>query len=375
MTKVLYPISADPITFGHLDIIARASKLFDKVIVGIAQNDTKNYLFTEEERFEMVKKVTQHLPNVFIVSYKGLTVDYAWQNNINVIIRGIRGEKDLEYETVYQNINNTQFANIEHLSMFSRPEYTHISSSVVKSLVHDYGFIHQMVPLLVKQELEKKVHQQYFIGLSGEIACGKSYVAKELEKVAKSKQVDFCNIELDELNHEILTDQNFESYKIIRQEIFEIFGQDLEEKDGSVNRKKLGKIVFENPQKREELEAILWPAVLKLFRQKIQGKTGIILINAALLAEAKMLWLCNNNLILISTSQKIQHKRLKNRGLNGAEIENRLSSQKSFLQKKSLVESAILKDKHGEIIYFENLDASEKEVEKLFGQIQNLFKK
>ena len=375
MIKVLYPISADPITFGHLDIIARASKLFDKVIVGIAQNDTKNYLFTEEERFEMVKKVTQHLPNVFVVSYKGLTVDYAWQNNINIIIRGIRGEKDLEYETVYQNINNTQFANIEHLSMFSKPKYTHISSSVVKSLVRDYGFIHQMVPLLVKQELEKKVHQQYFIGLSGEIACGKSYVGKELAKIAKTKGVEFCNIELDELNHEILTDQNFESYKIIRQEIFEIFGQDLKQKDGSVNRKKLGKIVFENLQKREELEAILWPAILKLFRQKIQGKTGIILINAALLAEAKMLWLCNNNLILISTSQKIQHERLKNRGLNEAEIENRLNSQKSFLQKKLLVESAILKDKYGKIIYFENLDASEKEVEKLFGEIQNLFEK
>src|SRR6478735_5475633 len=98
MNRAIYAFSGDPITFGHLDIIERAAKIFDELIVAIGVNPSKKYLFTLEERAQMAKAATAHIPNSKVIYFYGLLVDYAYENNISTIIRGLRNSEDFNFE-------------------------------------------------------------------------------------------------------------------------------------------------------------------------------------------------------------------------------------------------------------------------------------
>lgn len=153
----VYPGSFDPITNGHLDVISRSSKLFDKVIVGISKSsNSKNYLFTDKERLELVNDCTKHLKNVEPIVFEGLLVDFAKNNKINLIIRGLRAFSDFESEFQMSLMNRKLNTDVTTIFLMPHEKYTHISSSIVKEVFSLKGNISDYVSDVVLEALTKK---------------------------------------------------------------------------------------------------------------------------------------------------------------------------------------------------------------------------
>jgi len=152
----VYPGSFDPITAGHVDIIQRLARIFDQVIVLVAQSGDKKYMFTAEERAEFIQNQFGHLQNVKVDFFNGLTVDYMKKNNAKVIVRGLRAVADFEYEGALASMNKTLAPEIETFMIFSRPEFYFISSRGVKEVAKNKGDLSGLVPDRVKDALIKK---------------------------------------------------------------------------------------------------------------------------------------------------------------------------------------------------------------------------
>jgi pantetheine-phosphate adenylyltransferase len=145
MKRVVCPGSFDPITFGHLDIIKRASELFDEVVIAVLVNTTKKTLFTVDERLEMIREVTAELPNVRVDSWKGLLVDYCETHEVKAIVKGLRAVTDFDYELQMSQIN-LQLKGIETLFMATAPAHSFLSSSLVKEIATFSGDVSAYLP-------------------------------------------------------------------------------------------------------------------------------------------------------------------------------------------------------------------------------------
>ncbi|EAC3043063.1 pantetheine-phosphate adenylyltransferase [Listeria monocytogenes] len=150
------PGTFDPITNGHLDIIERAAKIFDVLYVSVLNNSSKKPLFTIEERMEMIRQVTAHLPNVQVESASGLTVDYAATRGATAIVRGLRAVSDFEYEMQIASMNRTLNADIETLFVMTNTKYSFLSSSMVKEVAQYQGDISELVPEIVNEQVQAK---------------------------------------------------------------------------------------------------------------------------------------------------------------------------------------------------------------------------
>ena len=157
MSVAVYPGSFDPITNGHIEIIKRGTKIFDKIIVAVLINVEKRYLFNIDERVELIKKVTSDIENVEVVSFDGLLVNFLKERNINVILKGIRTTCDFEYEMQMAIINKELNNDIETICMMSSPEYLHISSSNVKQIAKFNGNIEKLVPKEILRNILDKI--------------------------------------------------------------------------------------------------------------------------------------------------------------------------------------------------------------------------
>ncbi|MGK7945161.1 MAG: pantetheine-phosphate adenylyltransferase [Microcystaceae cyanobacterium] len=142
----LYPGSFDPITLGHLDIIERGSKLFEKVIVTVLCNPNKQPLFTVEKRVEQIRLCTQHLDHIEVDNFLGLTVDYARSNQAGVLLRGLRVLSDFEKELQMAHTNKTLWKELEPVFLATQKEYSFLSSSIVKEIAQFGGDISHLVP-------------------------------------------------------------------------------------------------------------------------------------------------------------------------------------------------------------------------------------
>jgi pantetheine-phosphate adenylyltransferase len=157
LTKIaVVPGSFDPITMGHLDIIKRASTIFDEVKVVVMNNSSKNPLFKVEERVALIAEVTSSIPNVEVDSFSGLLIDYAVDVKANAIIRGLRAVSDFEYEMQITSMNRFLNENIETLFMVSNNHYSFLSSSIVKEVAKYKGNISGLVPEAVEHALKLK---------------------------------------------------------------------------------------------------------------------------------------------------------------------------------------------------------------------------
>ncbi|MBF0715648.1 pantetheine-phosphate adenylyltransferase [Gemelliphila palaticanis] len=156
----IIPGSFDPITNGHLDIIERSSKIFDEIIVAILVNPDKKYLFTLEERVEMIEKSISTLSNVKVDSFCGLLVNYAKKVNSNIIVRGLRAVSDFEYEMQLTSMNKSLDSNIETFYMMTNTKYSFISSSVVKGVSGFGADLTKFVPKIVSEKLEEKLKEE-----------------------------------------------------------------------------------------------------------------------------------------------------------------------------------------------------------------------
>jgi pantetheine-phosphate adenylyltransferase len=160
MKKIaVYPGSFDPITFGHLDIINRALKLFDEVIVAVANNEQKNPLFTVDERVAMIKSVMKDNTRATVDTFDGLLVDYARACKAQAIVRGLRAISDFEYELQMAQINRGISREVETVFFMTSVFYSFLSSSIVKEVYSLKGPIDGLVPPLVKKALDKKFNR------------------------------------------------------------------------------------------------------------------------------------------------------------------------------------------------------------------------
>lgn len=165
MIKIaVYPGSFDPVTNGHVDIIDRASKAFDCLIVAVLENPRKNPLFSVEERIQMLNTVMAKMPNVEVDYYQGLLIDYAVQKNALVIVKGLRAVSDFEYEFQMAMINHKLNPSIETMFMMTNSKYSYLSSSIVKEIASYGGCIRGLVPeelyALVLRKFAKEVSCQ-----------------------------------------------------------------------------------------------------------------------------------------------------------------------------------------------------------------------
>jgi pantetheine-phosphate adenylyltransferase len=154
----IYPGSFDPITNGHLDMIARSSKLFDKLVVAVLQNRSKHPLFDTEERKEMLTEVVGNIPNVEIDSFDGLLVDYAAKRQARVIIRGIRAISDYEHELQMTLMNRRLRPETETVFLMASEDHSFISSRMVKEVISLNGNVSGLVPKTVEERLRQKLH-------------------------------------------------------------------------------------------------------------------------------------------------------------------------------------------------------------------------
>lgn len=160
MATAVYPGSFDPITYGHLDIIRRASEVFDKVIVGVLKNQTKTPLFNFDERVEMIREVVKDFPNVEVVSFHGLLIEFTKKMNADVIVRGIRAVSDFEYELMMAQTNKQLNSDVETMFFATSAKYSFLSSSTVRELAMFDGDIEPFVPAYVREKICEKIDEQ-----------------------------------------------------------------------------------------------------------------------------------------------------------------------------------------------------------------------
>jgi len=339
LKRALYTGSFDPITLGHLDLIHRCSQVFNEVIIGIGINPTKKYLFDIDKRIELIKNNIVN-KNISIIKIENgrLSADIAYELDA-VLIKGIRMGNDFDYERLINDINHIHNLKLDTFILPAQPNLQSVSSSAAKEIVKLNGNLEQFVPINVKAALEKEITGQTRIGLTGVIGSGKSTIVKELLKLSTPK-FPIHNIDLDIIANDILFVLKDPSYVLLRNYLSDYFKINW-------NKKELGEIVFGDKGKRDFLNETLKMPIMARIRYELNNKNGIIVFNGALLIEAKLLHLHNNNLVLLEVNRKDQINRLKDRGHNSEQIKRRINAQLSTSEKCKLSILQQIKDKYG----------------------------
>ena len=157
MQRAVYPGTFDPMTMGHVDLVKRASKLFDSVVIAIASSDSKKPMFSLEERIEIGNKIFADDPKVEVVGFSGLLVNFAKDNDANILIRGLRVVADFEYEFQLANMNRAMSPDIESVFLTPKEEYSYISSSLVKEIATMGGDVTRFVDPVTLDALNQKI--------------------------------------------------------------------------------------------------------------------------------------------------------------------------------------------------------------------------
>ena len=160
MKKAVYPGSFDPLTFGHLDIIKRAAKIFDELTVAVLDNKAKTPLFSVDERVNILKEAVKDIPNVKVESFNGLLIDYAKDKGFHTSIRGLRAITDFEYELQFSQTNRKIMPTVDTIFLTTSLQYAYLSSSIVKEVASYGGDISEFVPGFVAEKIIEKINKK-----------------------------------------------------------------------------------------------------------------------------------------------------------------------------------------------------------------------
>ena len=160
MLRAVYPGSFDPVTFGHLDIITRSAKLVDELIVGVLVNNAKSPLFSVEERVKILEKTVENLPNVKVIPFEGLLVEFVRKMEAQMVVRGLRAITDFEYELQMAQTNHKLEPEVETIFLTTSLDYSYLSSSTVKEVAAFGGDISQFVPHIVIERMQEKMDKK-----------------------------------------------------------------------------------------------------------------------------------------------------------------------------------------------------------------------
>lgn len=160
MLRAVYPGSFDPVTFGHLDIITRSARLVDELIVGVLVNNAKSPLFSVEERVKILEKTVENLPNVKVIPFEGLLVEFVRKMKAQMVVRGLRAITDFEYELQMAQTNHKLEPEVETIFLTTSLDYSYLSSSTVKEVAAFGGDISQFVPDIVIERMQEKMDKK-----------------------------------------------------------------------------------------------------------------------------------------------------------------------------------------------------------------------
>jgi pantetheine-phosphate adenylyltransferase len=354
-----YPGSFDPITHGHIHMIEVAARQIPQLVVAIGFNPAKDYLLFRRAREEICRRALAHLPNVRVDSFSGLLAHYVAEQRLHTIFRGVRNFADVDGEQILDLFNKSQATDwrADQLLIPADPHQTYISSSALKAACKEQANVRAMAPPLAKQAVECRQNRQYFYGVTGPSGAGKGHLCQRFAALAAARDLPLLHVDLDGIGHDILGDRHEPMYRALRQRIAGLFGPGTQRPDGSIDRARLGAIVFGDPERLAALNAVVQPAILLRLARIVAGKQGIILLDGAILPETDATYLCNHQVLLVEAPTATIAARLRSRSdRNPEQIERRAKSQFTAAEKSAAILHAIAADRCGSLQRLQNDD-------------------
>lgn len=353
----LVPLSADPITFGHIDLIERAARKCSDVIVLIGDNDMKRgkYLFSLDERIDLARQSLSHVQNIRVQACRSLLVDVCLQEGVEVVFRGIRNNTDRQYESMGMHYHNCILPGFLKKVVYlnANPDLVGVSSTIVKIFASHHVDIQAYVPLCVKAALEQKMHNQYLIGVTGGIATGKSYVASRL-----AQRLGGTHINFDQLIRSVY-EEDSAGAQLLRDKLAEHLGPSVLSNEGkAINSQILKERMFACDDVRGHVETLTAPHVMRLYREQLSNIQGIVIVEWAQMVEMGLTHLVNNRVIVVDSPN--WHEMLGRRGISKKIFDQMKKLQLDSYQKLAEIQSIIAQERFGQCIEFQNdLDSEE----------------
>ncbi|MBT3397996.1 pantetheine-phosphate adenylyltransferase [archaeon] len=370
----VYPLSGDPVHNGHVQSLASAvnTGFFDKVYFAMGKNSKKNYLFSLDERLELAKKSVYSAgvdpSKVIIEPFSGLLRNYARRIGADFVVRGSRNAQDFDYEMTLADFNAEYGLQTVILPAAEGNRTT--SSSMVKAVVSEGGMVDKYVHPAVKQALEERMNNVSLVGVTGNMGAGKSTFCGGLVDHLRAQGKDAHHIDFDKLIQAQYTGNSPVNLEV-REQIKKNFGRVVF--DGDVlNKKKLARRVFRDPDKMEQLSETLRAPALMGIEDSVREMKGVVLLDAAYLTKYGLLSVVNYNAILVGCDEDERLSRVSKRdGLSEEETKIRFQAQQPQDLKKKLILQGQEKFDHGFLYEVDttgevDYGAAMKELEKYF---------
>lgn len=380
----LIPLSADPITFGHIDLVRRALEICEEVVVLVADNDLKAgaYLFSSAERSTMARVALERagLGSVRVIASSGLVVDAYLREGCDAVIRGVRNAEDEAFERGQVACHEYVFPGIGDRFVFlgADDRFRLVSSSLAKAFVRRGVDVSDFVPAFVRRALEERILGQYKVGITGTQASGKTHVSHRLAEQLRRDGFSAHVVSLDDLIRRLYVEDSIGAQEV-RDRIAVLFGNDTLSADRtSVCNAVLKTRLFDpacDAAKRQALHEVVAPHVGRLYREELSGKRGLVLVEWAQMAEMGMSHWTNHNVIVVESSDKKECEAA--RGID-AEASDRVARfQWSAETKASAIYARAISDGTGTVLRYRNrfsLDGADfADIARLAAAVEEIF--
>ncbi len=405
MQRAIFPLTADPFTYGHLNIIEKAFRLCDKeLIVALLQNTNKKQFFSVQKRKQLVEEAIASysplkrfwqetkslakpaLKKIRVLYFDGLLSDLILREDIFSIIRGIRKNEDLIYEKLLEKGWREQLTNIDEklniIYLISDENKRGISSSIARSIAQHHGDLSSYVPPNIKQAIDKKLFNQQKIIITGSIATGKTSVAQKLKELFNRKEREAYVVRFDDIVNEIYKSMNAGYFGMLREKILQHFGPQVLDAN-EISKKKISKQTFNQPLAdiRKDLlflEKNFSPYILKAYRRELLGKSGTFFLDASQAAEYNMLYESVGLVVCVENNEELQRQYFRNRNIaigkemNDAEMEKRIKAALPQQEKRILIEKKLKALGCGKLFIYKNVDANYSLLQSLADELEQI---